>query len=168
MSRTRTYTAFDGDTDMPYYRTLQMWSANSNIDFKLNDAHDLSYARDDSLPQSIINQLRIRLDASKSFILIVGEKTKSNRRGILKYEINYALRNSLPILLSFVGFDGTEGNTAELWQYSLLPKIPTTIVQTEEKYCLISPFTKHSIEHFINLYSNNNLPSRGNTWLWKR
>lgn len=167
MPRTRTYTAFDGDTDLSYYRTLQMWSANSHIDFKLNDAHDLSYARDDSLPQSIINQLRVRLESSKSFILIVGEKTKSNRRGILKYEIDYALRNHLPILLTFIGFNGTERNTAELWKYRLLPKIPTAIVQADETYCLISPFNKASLEAFIATYSNNNLPNRGNTWLWK-
>ena len=168
MPRTRVYTAFDGDTDIAYYRTLQMWSANSRIDFNLNDAHDLSYARDDSLPESIINQLRIRLDASKSFILIVGEKTKTNRKGILKWEIGYALRNKLPILLAFVGFDGTETNTAELWQNSLMPKIPTAIVDEEEKYCLVSPFTKTAIEHFITTYTNNALPGKGNTWLWKR
>ena len=168
MARTKVYTAFDGDTDLAYYRTLQMWSANSNINFNLNDAHDVNYARDDSLPESIINQLRDRLDLSKSMILIIGEKTKSNRRGILKYEINYALKNALPILLAFIGFDGKEENNSTLWNTYLYPKIPTVITEFDNKYCLVSPFTKNSIEKFISTYTNNNLPSKGNTWLWKQ
>lgn len=168
MARTKVYTAFDGDTDLAYYRTLQMWSANSKIDFNLNDAHEVNYARDDSLPESIINQLKERLDLSKSMILIVGEKTKSNRRGILKYEINYALRNNLPIQLAFIGFDGKEANNSTLWNTYLVPKIPTIITESDEKYCLVSPFTRNSIESFISTYTNNNLPNKGNTWLWKQ
>jgi hypothetical protein len=168
MARTKIYTAFDGDSDMNYYRTLQMWSANSHIDFSLNDAHDLNYARDDSLPESIINQLRARLDVSKAMILLVGEKTKGNRKGILKYEINYALRNNLPILLSFIGFDGTETYTSKLWADALLPKVPTIITDADVRYCLISPFTKSSVEYFISQYSNNCLPNQGYTWVWKQ
>ena len=44
--RNKTYIAFDGDTDMSYYRTLQMWKANENINFEFYDAHDLNTARD--------------------------------------------------------------------------------------------------------------------------
>jgi len=29
--RNKTYIAFDGDSDMSYYRTLQMWKSNDNI-----------------------------------------------------------------------------------------------------------------------------------------
>jgi hypothetical protein len=168
MSRTRIYTAFDGDSDMVYYRTLQMWSANSYISFDFNNAHDLNYARDDSLPQSIINQLRERLDISKSVILLVGDKTKHNRKGILKYELNYSLKNQLPILLSFVGFDGSENNNSDLWNRELLPRIPTVINAEEDKYCLISPFNKVSIEYFVRNHSNNNLPKKGYSWLWQQ
>ena len=56
--RTKIYIAFDGDSDLMSYRTIQSWSANQALSFNLNDAHDVNYARDDSLPQSIINQLR--------------------------------------------------------------------------------------------------------------
>lgn len=59
--RTRTYIAFDGDADLMSYRTIQGWSADPSYPFTLLDAHDLSNAQDDSLPESIIKQLKIRL-----------------------------------------------------------------------------------------------------------
>ena len=31
--RNKTYVAFDGDTDIKYYRTMQMWKQNDNTDF---------------------------------------------------------------------------------------------------------------------------------------
>jgi hypothetical protein len=167
MPRTKTYVAFDGDTDIHYYLTLKMWAKNKNIDFELNDAHDLNNAYDDSLPESIINQLRQRLEASKFFILLVGEKTKSNRKGILKYELNYALRNNLPIALSFINFDGTENNDTDLWQRYLSNKIPTLLMEADTKYILVSPFTKNAIEYSIRNYSHMNLPKKGFTWIWK-
>ena len=40
------------------------------------DAHELTQARDTSLPCSIKRFLRERLDASKTFVLVVGDKTK--------------------------------------------------------------------------------------------
>ena len=35
--KNKTYIAFDGDTDIEYYRTLQMWKENKNIDFDFYD-----------------------------------------------------------------------------------------------------------------------------------
>jgi len=54
--RTKTYIAFDGDTDFNSYHTFQSWSADPKHPFRLNDAHEINYARDDSLPTSIIAQ----------------------------------------------------------------------------------------------------------------
>ena len=92
-ARTKTYIAFDGDTDLMSYRTIQAWSADPKYPFVLDNAHDVNYARDDSLPESIINQLRERLDASTRLVLIIGSATNRNRRGILQYEIRYAGSN---------------------------------------------------------------------------
>ncbi|MDE1943749.1 MAG: TIR domain-containing protein [Betaproteobacteria bacterium] len=165
--RTKTYIAFDGDSDLMSYRTIQGWHANDSISFTLNNAHDVNMARDDSLPQSIINQLKDRLDASKILILLVGDKTKNNRKGILKYELQYALRNKLPIVLVFIGFDATIQNTADLWNRYLRPKIPTVLFDEPEIYALVSPFTKNAVDHAINKYSNNSLPALGYTWNWR-
>lgn len=69
--RNNTYIAFDSDTDMQYYRTLQMWSENNHIDFDFYDAHDLNTARDSSQIESIEKQLRVRFDNSKSLIKLL-------------------------------------------------------------------------------------------------
>ena len=55
--RTKAYIAFDGDTDLMSYRTIRL-DADPKYPFVLNDAHEINWARDDSLPQSIINELR--------------------------------------------------------------------------------------------------------------
>lgn len=96
--RNKTYIAFDGDTDMSYYRTLQMWKSNDDINFEFYDAHDLNTSRDTSLTESIKNQLRTRFDNSKLFMIIVGEKTKWNRK-FIPWEIEQALNRKLPIIV---------------------------------------------------------------------
>ena len=68
-TRTKTYIAFDGDSDLMSYRTVQSWDRDDSS-FSLNDAHDINYARDGSLPQSIINQLRERLNVSKNLVAL--------------------------------------------------------------------------------------------------
>lgn len=165
--RTKTYIAFDGDSDLMSYQTIQGWHANDSISFNLNNAHNVNTARDDSLPQSIISQLKDRLDVSKILILLVGDKTKNNRKGILKYELQYALRNKLPIVLIFIGFDVGQKNTTELWKKYLQPKIPTVLLEEPEIYALVSPFTKNAVDFAIKNYSNNNLPQKGFTWNWR-
>ena len=96
--RNKTYIAFDGDTDMSYYRTLQMWKSNENIDFDFYDAHDLNIARDTSLTESIKSQLRARFDNSKLFMILVGDNTKWNRK-FIPWEIEQALNRDLPIIV---------------------------------------------------------------------
>jgi len=99
--RNKIYVAFDGDTDMTYYRTLQMWKTNRNIDFDFYDAHDLNSARDSSLTESIKNQLRIRFDNSKLFMIIVGDNTKWNRK-FIPWEIDQALNRDMPIVVTYI------------------------------------------------------------------
>jgi len=166
--RTRTYVAFDGDTDLMSYRTIQGWSADPNNSFSLNDAHELTNARDDSLPESIINQLKPRLDASKHLLLIIGSSTNTNRKGILQYELRYALRNSLPIFLVFKGYDDANTKHGDsLWK-ALEPKIPATIRNADkaDKYCLVMPFTRARVSSAVKGWSNSNPPGAGYTWHW--
>jgi len=49
------------------------------------DAHDLTQSRDGSLSCSIKKSLSTRLDASKTFVLIAGNKTKSLTAGSCQY-----------------------------------------------------------------------------------
>jgi hypothetical protein len=99
--KNKTYIAFDGDTDMSYYRTLQMWKANDNINFDYFDAHDLNASRDTSLTESIKSQLRARFDNSKMFMILVGDNTKWNRK-FIPWEVEQALKRKLPIIVVYI------------------------------------------------------------------
>ena len=51
--RTRTYVAFDADTDIHFYRLMQAWKANDRIDFDFNNSHELTTIRPDSKEDAI-------------------------------------------------------------------------------------------------------------------
>ena len=96
--KTKTYVAFDGDSEMAYYKTMKMWDQNNSIDFNLHNAHDIKQARDTSSDDSIKRSLRERIRASKVLILIVGKETHHHTR-FVKYEVEYAQSLNLPIIL---------------------------------------------------------------------
>jgi hypothetical protein len=95
--RNKTYIAFDGDTDMQYYRLMQAWKDNEDHDFNFHNAHDLNSARDSSQEESIKRQLRERFANSKLLIVLIGEKTKLLTK-FVKWEMEVALRLDLPIV----------------------------------------------------------------------
>lgn len=164
--RTKTYIAFDGDADLMSYRKIQDWNKDEKVPFSINDAHELNNARDDSLPESIINQLRERMEISKNVVLLISSATNKNRKGILQWEIGYALRNKLPIILVFIGY-GSETPTSEALWKNLYLKIPAILRVTElDKYCLLCPFTRDVLIKAINSYSSTNLPSKDFSWYW--
>ena len=79
--RTKTYIAGDWDGDSAAVQILYDWNKNKSIPIHFTNAHDLTQARDSSLNCSIKQSLKTRLDASKRFILIVGDKTASLKSG---------------------------------------------------------------------------------------
>lgn len=95
--RNKTYIAFDGDTDMSYYRMMTAWHANPKFSFEFHNAHDLNTARDSSNEESIKRQLRERFANSKNFIVLIGEKTKLLRK-FVPWEMDVALKLDLPII----------------------------------------------------------------------
>jgi hypothetical protein len=80
-NRTKTYIAGDWDGDKYAIQKLYDWNKNKSVPIHFTNAHDLTQARDSSLNCSIKQSLKTRLDASKRFILIVGDKTASLRSG---------------------------------------------------------------------------------------
>lgn len=167
MARTKTYIAFDGDSDLMSYRTIQGWNKDKTIPFSLNDAHDVNEARDNSLPESIINQLRERMELSKNIILLISPATNQNRKGILQWELGYAIRHQLPIILVFIKYNNNDTSSSDKLWSDLYPKVHSIIRDAKEKYCLICPFDRDQIFSAIQTYSNTNLPSKGYTWHWK-
>lgn len=99
--RNKTYIAFDGDNDMNYYTLMKAWKANDNIDFDFHNAHDINTARDSSQEESIKSQLRIRMQNTKMFILLVGDKTKYLTK-FVKWEVESAIRRGIPIAVVYL------------------------------------------------------------------
>lgn len=83
--RTRTYIAADWDGDKDAVEQLHKWKDSKYWSLSFTDAHDLTQARDSSLNCSIKSSLATRFDASKTFVLIVGNNTKTVRSGSCQY-----------------------------------------------------------------------------------
>lgn len=96
--RNKTYISFDGDNDIHYYWLMRAWKQSDSTSFDFYDAHDLNTARDTSLDSSIKQQLLVRLNNSKSFILLVGERTRFLYR-FVRWEIEQAINRNLPLIV---------------------------------------------------------------------
>ncbi|MDR0682694.1 MAG: molecular chaperone Tir [Dysgonamonadaceae bacterium] len=83
--RTKTYIAADWDGDSDAVEQLYKWKNSKYWSLDFHDAHDLTQARDSSLNCNIKRSLAARLDASKTFVLIVGGNTKTVRSGSCQY-----------------------------------------------------------------------------------
>lgn len=83
--RTRTYIAAEWDGDSDAVQQLHKWNDSKHYSLSFIDAHDLQQSRDNSLNCSIKRSLAARLDASKTFVIIVGENTKNVRSGSCQY-----------------------------------------------------------------------------------
>lgn len=79
--RTKTYIAGDWDGDSEVIEKLYDWNDSGYYNLSFTDAHQITKANDGSLNCSIKRSLKTRLDASKTFVLVVGEKTKVLRSG---------------------------------------------------------------------------------------
>lgn len=89
MSRTKTYIAGDWTGDKSTIEQLYKWNDSKYWGLSFHDAHEYTQARDSSLNCSIKNSLKTRMDISKTFVLIVGENTKSLRAGRCSYCNSY-------------------------------------------------------------------------------
>lgn len=108
--RNKTYVCFDGDTDMHYYRLMCAWKQNDGIDFNFYNAHDINSARDTSTEESIKRQLRERLNNTKVFVVLIGEKTRYLQK-FVRWEMEQALSMELPII--GVNLNGLRGQDTE-------------------------------------------------------
>lgn len=90
--RTRTYIAAEWDGDKDAVEQLHKWKDSKYWSLSFTDAHDLTQARDSSLNCSIKSSLATRFDASKTFVLIVGNNTKTVRSGSCQYCSSYNSR----------------------------------------------------------------------------
>ena len=83
--RTKTYIAADFDHDKDAVDQLHKWNDSKYWSLNFQDAHDLQTSSDNSLYCSIKSSLKMRMDASKTFVLIVGNETDSITKGGCQY-----------------------------------------------------------------------------------
>ena len=87
--RTRTYIAADFDHDKNAVDQLYKWNNNEYWSLSFLDAHSLQTSSDNSLYCSIKASLKMRMDGSKTFVLIVGEHTNEITKGGCQYCRSY-------------------------------------------------------------------------------
>lgn len=87
--RTRTYIAADFDSDRDAVDKLLEWNRSDYWSLSFTNAHDLQSSRDSSKPCSIKQSLKLRMDGSKRFVLIVGSQTASVTKGSCRYCESY-------------------------------------------------------------------------------
>lgn len=85
MYRTKTYIAADWTGDNDAVNQLHKWNESNYWGLSFQDAHDITQSSDSSKNCSIKASLRARLDRTKTFVLIVGNGTKTRRAGECNY-----------------------------------------------------------------------------------
>lgn len=83
--RTKTYIAGDWTGDKDLIDQLYSWNSGDYWSLNFTDAHELTQSRDTSLYCTIKSSLNDRLNASKTFVLVVGEQTKNLTKGGCQY-----------------------------------------------------------------------------------
>ena len=89
MYRTKTYIAGDWDGDQKVIEQLYKWNESNYWSLDFSDAHKLKQSRDTSLPCTIKRSLHERLEASKTFVLVVGDHTKNLTKGSCQFCDSY-------------------------------------------------------------------------------
>ena len=85
MARTRTYIAGEWDGDSDAIEQIYKWNEGDKWKLHFVDAHGFKQCYDSSLPCTIKASLSERLSRSKTFVLVVGNNTKSARKGSCYY-----------------------------------------------------------------------------------
>lgn len=81
VNRTKTYIAGDWTGDSDLIQKLDEWNKKNSLALSFVNVHEVTQSSDDSLNCNIKRSLRKRMSISKTFVLIVGDKTTSLRSG---------------------------------------------------------------------------------------
>jgi hypothetical protein len=161
--RNGTYVAFHAGgtpnqsaSDIKYYRALQMWSANSSIEFDFVNSHDKTAAvRDTSLHSTLRSRLLERLRNSKNFVLIITEATRLDNDWV-PFEIAAAIDTyDLPVIAAYPGLDAVL-NPLEL--RPLWPEALKVRIDAEEASVIHIPFRQQPILDSISRFNPTDHP----------
>ena len=100
--RTKTYIAGDWTGDSDLINKLNEWNNSKQLGLSFVNVHEVSQSSDESLNCSIKKNLRRRMSISKTFVLIVGNKTNILRSGACYTCRNYfSIANSAFCMSSY-------------------------------------------------------------------
>lgn len=83
--RTKTYVAGEWDGDSDAISQLYKWNEGDKWSMHFVDAHKNKQCYDSSMPCTIKSRLSERMGRSKTFVLVVGNYTKTTRKGSCAY-----------------------------------------------------------------------------------
>ncbi|WP_144373388.1 TIR domain-containing protein [Vogesella urethralis] len=166
--RNGTYVAFHAGgttdptaSDIKYYNTMKMWSANKNIDFKLINSHEKTSAvRDSSTRETLRRALITRLNNSKHMVLVLTATTKNDTDWV-PFEITYAIDEcQMPIIAVYPDYDSILA-PAELSHY-WPPALASRIMNNTARVIHI-PFKLPAVLDAIDQFgvSNTTYPTNG-------
>ena len=102
MGLPRTFVGFSS-TDIRYYRLMQAWKANENIDFNFTDCQLHSEIQSEN-EQYIKRKCRERINMAGKYVLLIGQDTKSKHKYV-RWEAEVAIEKNCTII--GVNLDGS-------------------------------------------------------------
>lgn len=165
--RNGTYVAFHADgekepteSDMKYYRLLQAWNEQGDIDFQFVNSHEKTGAvRDSSKRATLRRSLVTRLHNSKNFLLLIGETTREDRDWV-PFEISHAIDEcGLPIIACYTVLRCPIADASLLRQY--WPAALDARISTGAAHVIHIPFRKEAILDAISQFNFNKYPLGG-------
>ncbi len=141
--RNKTYVAFNadyppGEGDLRYYRLMEAWKSNDNIDFNFHNAHDLNNLTNRASDEQIYKKLRERMKNTKQLIVLVGTHTK-NMYKFVRWEIEIAMDMDIPIIA--VNLDNENKSTAK-----------TPPILKNNAYFVNVPFEARKIQYALDMF----------------
>ena len=94
--RNKFYVCFDSDNDIHYYWLMRAWRQDDGTKFDFYDAHDLNQTYNASFQDALKYQLRARIQNTRAFVVLIGERTHYLQ--FVQWEIEEALALDLPII----------------------------------------------------------------------
>ena len=167
--RNGTYVAFaaDGNTDFTksdirFYNLLKGWNLMKKRTFRFINPHEKGpQLRGESQEDTIKRTLRERLDNSKRFILLVGDKTRLDD-DFVPYEIRYAVDTcKLPVIVVYVNHKTRITGSCPQSLKNLLPKSLTERMDNNTAKTIHIPFRERIINRAIEDFSYLKMPNHG-------
>jgi hypothetical protein len=148
--RNKTYVAFASE-DIRYYRLMEAWRENKNIDFNFFDAHDLFVARDTSKPETIKQRLRERMSNAKQIVLLgsaTGRRKGGDGTSFLAHEVKLAIEFDLPVVIANLDGDRTIDRSV----------IPQPLLDADYYTVSVSfqaAIIKHALDNYASAYATS-------------